>query len=196
MRKHKLAIMSLVVLSAVGLSAAPVLAQASGLSLNAPDQTAEAGGTVQISFTIQNSGTSTETAILDVSNIPGGWDIESRNDDGGKWKTNGNEWLFESISSGSSVNPSMKLSVPSGASGSHEVDVTLETRGGNVQNSVTVNVQGSNNGGNGGDGNGGNGGGNGGDSNGGSGGPMPGFSVITGLVAVGVLASYKLVTEK
>ncbi|MFB6284269.1 MAG: hypothetical protein ABEK59_10120 [Halobacteria archaeon] len=183
MNKSTLSLVSgMVVLTVVGLLTAPVVAQSSGLSLSAPNVNADAGEDVDVKFTIENTGTSTETAILKVGGIPNGWSIDNRNNDGGKWKGSEDAWLFENINSGSSVNPSIKLSVPGDASGSKDIDATLKTSGGSVQKSVTVQVNSSSGGGGGGGGGGGKG--------------QPGFSIVVALGAAGVLASYKLVADR
>jgi PGF-CTERM protein len=108
-------IIAFVIVAGLVVGTVPVGAEPATLSVSGPD-TANAGETVTISYTVRNTGGNSGGYILDVS-IPEGWDVEDHTDDGGTWQGDEYDWLWQTIESGESVSPSVTLSIPESTEG-------------------------------------------------------------------------------
>jgi hypothetical protein len=98
---------------------------------------AQAGGEVTVTFTYENTGNSTQTAVVNVTSLPEGWEIADRGNDGGQWNSGDQSWLFLSVSPGSTVSPSLTLSVPAEANGTANVSAMASDDSDTIQSSVT-----------------------------------------------------------
>lgn len=98
---------------------------------------AQAGGEVTVTFTYENTGNSTQTAVVNVTSLPDGWEIADRSNDGGQWNSGDQSWLFLSVSPGSTVSPSLTLSVPAEANGTANVSAMASDDSDTIQSAVT-----------------------------------------------------------
>jgi PGF-CTERM protein len=98
---------------------------------------AQAGSDVTVTFTYENTGDSTQTAVVNVTSTPDGWEITDRSNDGGQWNSGDQSWLYLSVSPGSSVTPSLTLSVPADAGGAYDVAAMAADDSNTVQSAVT-----------------------------------------------------------
>ena len=98
---------------------------------------AQAGGEVTVTFTYENTGNSTQTAVVNVTSLPEGWEVADRSNDGGQWNSGDQSWLFLSVSPGSTVSPSLTLSVPAEANGTANVSAMASDDSDTIQSSVT-----------------------------------------------------------
>jgi PGF-CTERM protein len=99
---------------------------------------AQAGGEVTVTFTYENTGNSTQTAVVNVTSLPEGWEVADRSNDGGQWNSGDQSWLFLSVSPGSTVSPSLTLSVPAEANGTANVSAIASDDSDTIQSSVTL----------------------------------------------------------
>lgn len=136
---------SVLALALVGLligAAATAGATSNHLGIAAEASDAEAGDTTTISITFSNDGDEGTGAIVAVTGIPNGWEIENRSDDGGSWNSGESKWLFQRVEAGGSVAPSLTLSIPDDATGDHEIEIRGSTTEMNVTTTVTVSLGG------------------------------------------------------
>lgn len=111
--------------------------QASGFTFTTTAGDAQPGEDVTVTFTYENTGEETDTAVVNVTSIPDGWEIADRSDDGGTWSSGDQTWLYISVSSGSSVSPSLTLSVPADADGTYNVTALGTDDSETVESNVT-----------------------------------------------------------
>jgi len=124
----------------IALAIMPAVASAQ-MSLDAPEQTASPGDTVTLEFTLENTGSEPKAFIMDVGELPEGWEIESRSDKGGVWQDVELKWLFQTIEPDSSKTPSLTVNVPESADGQYEIDVTAKTNDNQITQTTTVTVE-------------------------------------------------------
>ncbi|MDS0257784.1 DUF4832 domain-containing protein [Haloarcula sp. S1CR25-12] len=106
--------------------AAPVVGQSAAVAFSATGDDARAGGTATVTFTLENTADEDVSGIVTVTELPADWTVEGRTDDGGFWNDGERKWLFQTVTAGSTVTPSLTLSVPAGASGSYDVVATAD----------------------------------------------------------------------
>lgn len=121
--------------------AATVGATSNHLGIEAEASDAEAGGTTTVTITFSNNGDERTGAIVDVTSMPDGWEIQNHTDDGGSWNDGESKWLFQGVQAGSSVEPSVTLSIPDDASGDHEIEVQGSTTDTDVSATATVSLE-------------------------------------------------------
>jgi PGF-CTERM protein len=124
------------------VAAATAGATTSHLSIEADGSDAEAGGQTTISIRFANNGDEPTGAIVDVTDIPDGWEITNHSDDGGTWNSDESKWLFQRVQDGGRVEPSVTLSIPDEASGEYEVAVQGTDGETNVTATATVEIEG------------------------------------------------------
>jgi len=121
----RLLIATAVLLSAVAV--VPAAAQSDGgLELTASGGEADPGETVTVSFSVENTGSATGV-VLNVTAMPDGWTVQAHENDGGTWNGNENKWVWLTVDSDETVEPSVTLAVPEDASGEHTVAATAST---------------------------------------------------------------------
>lgn len=130
--------LALVALAVCG--ATTVGATSNHLGIEAEASDAEAGGTTTVTITFSNNGDERTGAIVDVTSMPDGWEIQNHSDDGGSWNDDESKWLFQGVQAGSSVEPSVTLSIPEDASGDHEIEVQGSTTDSDVSATATVSL--------------------------------------------------------
>jgi len=119
---------------------APVVGQSAAVAFSATGDDARAGGTVTVTFTLENTVDEDISGIVTVTELPADWTIEGRTDDGGFWNGGERKWLFQTVTAGSAVTPSLTLSVPAGASGSYDVVATADDGDTVTRATATVSV--------------------------------------------------------
>jgi len=98
----------------------------------------QAGSDVTVAFTYENTGNASQTAVVNVTSVPDGWAVTDRSNDGGTWNGGDQTWLFLTVPSGSSVSPSLTLSVPADASGTYNVTAIGATNDAEQSSTVTL----------------------------------------------------------
>ncbi|ACV11817.1 Pyrrolo-quinoline quinone [Halorhabdus utahensis DSM 12940] len=97
------------------------------------------GDSLTVTFRLTNTSASASGYILDL-NLPSGWRIVSRTDDGGIWNATENKWLWQTINPDMSVGPSITLQASSGLpDGSYEVFAEAKDADG-IQDSVSQTI--------------------------------------------------------
>jgi len=112
---------SMVAVGVLCLAAVSGVTAAQSTAVTATASDAAAGGTVTVTFTVENTATEASSAIVNVTALPEGWGIENRTDAGGFWNGGEHKWLYQSVPAGETVAPSLTLSIPADASGSYDV---------------------------------------------------------------------------
>lgn len=123
----------------VVLATAPVTAQSDAAGLTVTAGEATPGETVTLTFEFTNTGEEPTATVLNVTELPDDWTVQSRADDGGVWRED-RSWLFQSVESGGSVGPSITVAVPADASGSATVAGNATIGDGTVTGQTTVTV--------------------------------------------------------
>jgi len=120
----RLIVAAAVLVASVSMVAvAPAAAQSDGtlsLSVSTSADSVEPGEELTISYTIENTGDETTGVVLDVTGVPDGWSVAEHSDDGATWRDD-QKWLYQTVESGSSVEPSVTYTVPDDASGEFTV---------------------------------------------------------------------------
>jgi len=129
---------SMVAVGVLCLAAVSGVTAAQSTAVTATASDAAAGGTVTVTFTVENTATEASSAIVNVTALPEGWGIENRTDAGGFWNGGEHKWLYQSVPAGETVAPSLTLSIPADASGSY--DVTAYTTDGDKRTAATATV--------------------------------------------------------
>ena len=111
--------------------------QSAGFTFSTTADGGSAGGEVTVTFTFENTADETATAIINVTSIPAGWDVAERTDDGGTWNAGDRKWLYTIVPPGSSVSPSLTLSVPADANGTYNVSAIASDGSETIQSNVT-----------------------------------------------------------
>jgi len=93
------------------------------LGIEAEASDAEAGGETTVTITFSNNGDEGSGFIVDVTDMPDGWEIENHSDDGGNWNDDESKWLFQRVGAGDSVEPTVTISIPEDASGENEIEI-------------------------------------------------------------------------
>lgn len=165
----RLIVATAVLVASVSMVAvAPAAAQSDGgLSVDAEAGDANAGETVTISFSVENTGDDTGV-VLNITEIPDGWEIQSHENDNGTWNSNENKWIWLTVPGGETVEPSVTMSVPDDAADEYTVGATASTSQTSTDVEATIGVAGADNG----------------TATETSGGSGPGFGVVLTLVAV------------
>lgn len=83
------------------------------VSIDAPES-AKPGDTITASMSVTNTGNKTSGYILAVF-APESWEIVNRTDDAGVWKNGKNKWIWLSIGSGETRQPTLTFTVPEDA---------------------------------------------------------------------------------
>jgi PGF-CTERM protein len=110
------------------------------LGIEAEASGAEAGGTTTVTITFSNSGDEGTGGIVDVTEVPDGWEVTNRSDDGGNWNADESKWLFQRVEAGGSAEPTVTLSIPEDASGENEIEVRGTDGDMNVTTTATVSL--------------------------------------------------------
>lgn len=110
------------------------------------DLTAEGGEvapgySIEVAFSLTNSGTESRAYILHITPLPPGFAVDRQSSDGGTWHRTETKWLFRRVDPGETVTPSIVLSIPSNVSGKYSVTVIAKTADGiEASASATVTV--------------------------------------------------------
>ena len=118
----------------------PAVAQSDGVTFTTTAGDPAAGGDVTVTFTLENTDNETATAIINVTELPEGWTITDRTDDGGTWNGDDRKWLYTILEPGSSVSPTLTLSGPADATGSYNISATGADSDRTVASTATVTV--------------------------------------------------------
>lgn len=136
----RLSVAMAVLVGAVALVAvAPATAQSDSLDLSISADNATAGEEITVTFTVENTGDEASGVILDITETPDDWSIESHEDDGGTWRQDG-KWLFQTVESGDSVEPSVTMAVPENVSGEYTVAGNASTSETSTTAEATISV--------------------------------------------------------
>jgi len=95
------------------------------ISISGTTDTAEPGENVTVTFTATNNRTSEVGYIVNVTDIPEGFSIVDRTDDGGTWNAGETKWLWQTVDAGASKTPSITLSIPEDANGTYAVEADI-----------------------------------------------------------------------
>lgn len=114
--------------------------QAAAFTFTTTAGDAQAGGDVTVTLTFENTGSDSATAIINVTEIPDGWTIADRTDDGGTWNGDDRKWLYTIVDPDSSVSPTLTLSVPADANGTYNVSATGADGDRTLNSTATVTV--------------------------------------------------------
>jgi len=113
------------------------------LSLSA-NTTATASGDMRVTFDLENTGSETQAVILNagdgVDSLGSGYEISNHTDDGGAWRSSEGSWLFQSLSAGDSVSPSVTVDVPEDAQGTRIMSVSAESDAGTTTTTVELDL--------------------------------------------------------
>ena len=122
-------------LLASAAAAEPATVSSSGPTAAAP------GDDVTVSATITNTGENPGGFVGDVS-LPDGWSVSGQTAEGAIWNDGDQSWLWQSIDSDTSVNPSVTVAVPSNATaGSYDVAMVIKSNEGieaNTTHTITI----------------------------------------------------------
>ena len=134
-------VVTAVLLGTVAMVAvAPVAAQsASSLDLSVEADDIEPGEELTVSYTLENTGDEAAAVVLDVTGVPEDWSVEGHEDDGGTWRDD-NKWLFQTVESGDSVEPTVTFAVPENASGEFTVGGNASTASASTTAETTLTV--------------------------------------------------------
>jgi hypothetical protein len=86
---------------------------------------AEPGGNVTVTFTIENNRTAPAGFILNLTHLPEGFSIVDQSSPGGTWNAGETKWLWETIDGGESKSASVTLAVPRDANGTYAVEAAV-----------------------------------------------------------------------
>lgn len=140
----RLLVATAVLVASVSMVAvAPAAAQSDGgISVEAEAGDVEAGENVTVSFSVENTGDSSTGAVLDITEMPDDWAVQSHENSNGTWNDNEHKWVWLSIDAGATEEPSVTLSVPDDASGEYTVGATATTTDDSDDAEVTLSVAG------------------------------------------------------
>lgn len=110
------------------------------LGIEAETSEAEPGGTTTVTITFSNSGDEGTGGIVDLAEMPDGWEVVNHSDDGGIWNADESKWLFQRVEAGGSVEPTVTLSIPEDANGEQEIEVRGTDGNMNVTTTATVSL--------------------------------------------------------
>jgi hypothetical protein len=86
------------------------------------------GTNATVQFTLKNDRRQNNSYILNLS-LPDGWTPVSYADDGGSRQTNESKWLWQTITPGETVSPSVTLRVPEDSNGTYNISGTALIEG-------------------------------------------------------------------
>jgi len=137
----RLTVAATVVVAAVAMVAvAPATAQsADELSITISADDVDPGENLTASFAVENTGDEPFAVVIDVTELPDDWELQSHDDDGATWRSD-QKWLFQTVESGDSVEPSLTVAVPNDASGEYTIAGNASTTSAAATNETTVTV--------------------------------------------------------
>jgi hypothetical protein len=97
------------------------------------------GGTVTLSYTVENTGSSPAGILLDVTDLPDDASTVEHVDDEGTFNANETKWVFPTIEAGQSKSVSITIRVPNDSEGAYETAAEVRSVAG-VQATTTATV--------------------------------------------------------
>jgi hypothetical protein len=109
-------------------------------SISAEDVSAQSGTEATVKFNLTNTASEQSGYILNLT-LPGTWNVTSQSSDGGTWRASETKWLWQTIDSNQTVNPSITVAVPETANGNYSINTAVKTTDGVVaETNATIQV--------------------------------------------------------